>query len=109
MLPKWLKLYPKSTPNNSNNEKLDFLKITLAPRHQHDFHGMDNPKIMKKNITILIKIVEQVQVLIQSLGFWIDYDSFPNNSDRFMQVHGEISGLEVRVDFYFYDTRNLAF
>ena len=50
------------------------------------------------------KHYEQVQVLIQSLGFSIDYDSFPNNSDRFMQVHGEISGLEVRVDFYFYDT-----
>ena len=27
------------------------------------------------------KHYEQVQVLIQSLGFWIDYDSFPNNSD----------------------------
>lgn len=45
-----------------------------------------------------------VQSMLIDLGFEIDYTTYPNNSDCFIQVDGNLNDIDLRVDFYFYDS-----
>lgn len=45
-----------------------------------------------------------VKAIIDSLEISVDYSRFPNDSDCFIQVNGELLGRQVTVDFYFYDS-----
>ena len=42
--------------------------------------------------------------LLSSLGFDLDYSSVPNHTKHFIQVHGHINNIQIRADFYFYDS-----
>ena len=45
-----------------------------------------------------------IKDLISLMGFDVDFGSSPNNTEYFIQVCGQHSGFEIRVDFYFYDS-----
>lgn len=42
--------------------------------------------------------------LLSSLGFNLDYSSAPNNTKHFIQVNGQLDNIQVRADFYFYNS-----
>ena len=46
---------------------------------------------------------QAVHDMLSSLGIVINYQQFPNNTRHFIQVHGAIDSIELRVDFYFYN------
>ena len=47
-----------------------------------------------------------VQSLLVSLGLEVDYNTPPNHTNWFIQINGVIDGIEIRVDFYFYDSKS---
>ena len=46
---------------------------------------------------------ENVKSLLSDLNFEIDYATWPNHTNHFIQAQGLLEGVFVRVDFYFYD------
>ena len=52
--------------------------------------------VNKKNRQDILKILEKAQVSI-------NFEAWPNSTDHFLQILCPINGIEVRVDFYFYD------
>ena len=47
---------------------------------------------------------EDVRKMISFMGLNIDYSSVPNDTNHFIQVSGKLNDIEIRVDFYFYDS-----
>jgi len=47
---------------------------------------------------------KRIRDLLASLGFNLDYSLAPNNTKYFIQVNGHLNNIEIRVDFYFYDS-----
>lgn len=41
--------------------------------------------------------------IVLTLGFDIDFSVYPNHTGDIIQANGFIDGIEIRVDFYFYD------
>lgn len=49
------------------------------------------------------KNYDEVREIIQEWGFDVDFSVYPNHTRDIIQANGFIDGIEVRVDFYFYN------
>ncbi len=47
---------------------------------------------------------DAVRALLISLGFEIDFSKYPNNTRHLIQAYGVLEDIEIRVDFYFFDS-----
>ena len=45
-----------------------------------------------------------VRKLLNSIGLKINYSEWPNHTDNFIQASGLLENIEIRVDFYFFDS-----
>ena len=46
----------------------------------------------------------KIRNLLTSLGYKLDYSKLPNHTEHFIQLNLHLNNMQVRVDFYFYDS-----
>ena len=46
----------------------------------------------------------EIRNLLTSLGYKLDYSRGPNHTEHFIQLNGHLNNMQIRIDFYFYDS-----